>query len=229
MAHNDCKDDDGDGGDLIFHLWYPLCQKMALQSRDGWCIRGTVISHSKACWPLTSQEPCDYRISAKGEGGVDHCPLLLIYSSFMIRDQSRQSENQGLEGRERSREEDRAKGGERSDYELSGPSHAAGLTEHIMSEYKYTLHSCPLIWHHGFPPWCSTTNVLLHFCVPNRKSVKGMSLRTQVNQSASNWKRDDGENFHLDSYRCVFVIHLPSFTFTLPDNLVTYRVLHTVW
>lgn len=106
----------------------------------------------RLCWPLTSQEPCDYRILAKGGRGCGPLSPLLIYSSFMIRDQSRQSENQGLEGTEKSREEDRAKGGERSDYELSGPSHAARLTEHIMSEYKYTLHSRPLIWHHGFPP-----------------------------------------------------------------------------
>lgn len=70
IGYNDCKDDDSGGGDLISYLWYPLCQKMALQSWDGWCIRGIVICHSKACWPLTSQEPCDCRIPAKGGKGV---------------------------------------------------------------------------------------------------------------------------------------------------------------
>lgn len=70
MGHNDCKDDDG--GDLISYLWYPLCQKMALQSWEGWCIRGTVISHSEACCPLTSLVITGSQ--PRGEGGVDHCP-----------------------------------------------------------------------------------------------------------------------------------------------------------
>lgn len=76
--------------------------------------------------------------------------LLLIYSSCMIRDQSQKAGDAGKG--ERSGAEDRAEGGERSDYELSGPSHTAGLTERIMSEFKYTLHSCPFIWHRGPPP-----------------------------------------------------------------------------
>ena len=41
---------------------------------------------------FTSQEPCDYRISSKGGRGSGPLSLLLIYSSFLIRDQSRQSE-----------------------------------------------------------------------------------------------------------------------------------------
>lgn len=86
-------------------------------------------------------------------GGVDHCPCSwsTVHVWLDIR-----LEKPGVGGAgERNEVEDRAKGGERNDYELSGPSHAAGLAEHIMSEFKYTLYFCPLIWHHGFPPWCS--------------------------------------------------------------------------
>lgn len=57
---------------------------------------------------FTSQEPCDYRISSKGGRGCGPLSLLLIYSSFLIRDQSRQSEKTGWGG---DREKDRAKGG----------------------------------------------------------------------------------------------------------------------
>lgn len=127
----------------------------------------------------------------------------------MIRDQSRQSEKPGVGGETEERRGGQSqRGGERSDYELSGPSHAAGLTEHIVSEYKYTLHSCPLIWHRGFPPWCSTTNVPLHFCVPNRKSVKDMSLPTQVNHSHKKKKRR--RKLHLSallSNMLIFYLH----------------------
>lgn len=50
--------------------------------------------------------------------------------------------------------EDRGEGGggeSSDDEELSGAPHPAGLTEHITSEFKYTLHSGPFIWHRGPP------------------------------------------------------------------------------
>lgn len=70
---------------------------------------------------LLAKSPVITGASAREGRGCGPLSLLLIYSSFMIKDQSRQSENQGLRW---GTEEDRAKGRERSDYELSGPSHA---------------------------------------------------------------------------------------------------------
>lgn len=102
-----------------------------------------------------------------------------------------------MQGRGEEQSGGQSRGGrERSDYELSGPSHTAGLTEHIMSEFKYTLHSCPVICP---PPRCSTTNVPLHFCVVSRKWATAKDNQTKVFDSflksyfatpRRTWRRD---------------------------------------